>query len=311
MAKYKMVVEEQKKSMQKTIQAPPPPMVLVEDNPQSIAPMPPSKRNKMFAEIANDGRLCFCTIVSGVYQWYIPLFRHCAEYAYPLAAIKILIRGKCELPAKHMKGVSIIDTRDMKDDGYTTAALRFVWDYQDIEYYDYALITDIDLLHRHEITSLFDQRMMDLSVHKLDCYSNYVSAQDMGEDRMPGVHFVTKDWWKKTAEARKKYLDILKEKGPDSWSFDERMITKIVRESGLNVQKGEQKLWQMHGLHLGDYRRRILQKEKHHPGLDAHDQNQLKDLLESPDFMMLVEECSQHIPTIKQTFDLLRKDVRF
>jgi hypothetical protein len=217
------------------------------------------------------------------------------------------------LPEQHRKYVQLIKTptqRDPLTNGYTTAALRFTWDYQDIDYYDYVLITDIDMLHRKETPSLVDQRMMDLRVYGLGCYSNYVSSEDMGEDRMPGVHFVTKGWWEKTKAVRKKYQDQLLQSGADTWSCDERMIAKIVKECGLPKQKGELKLFMMHGVHLGDWRRRINAKEKHHPALGAHDQDQIKALLQDAAFMALVDECSEQIPTIKQTFDLFRKDIR-
>lgn len=287
------------------VQKPTPPVVPV-PVAEVVRPIAPSKRNRMLAEITNEGRMCMTTIVSGDYQWYIPLWTYCAHKAYPDHDVKVFVRGKCVLPEKYMKDVVKIRIAPKHEDGYTTAALRFVWGDDYLSGYEYCLISDIDLLHRKEVPPLVDQRMMDLRAYDLECYSNYVSSIHEGDPRMPGVHFVTKDWWKRTAAVRKKYLTQLVNGGSPSWEFDETMIYKICKESGLNIQDKEQKLWCMHGLHLGDVRRRIRQGTKNSVPLTAHDQLFVVELLNDPEFKNLIEDCGQHIDTLKQTFQIYR-----
>jgi hypothetical protein len=269
----------------------------------------PSKRNKLFVGTKHEGSFCFATMVSGVYQWYIPMFVYACKKAYPDAGIKIVVRGNCELPEIYNEYVTTTDAPNLTDDirnAHTTAALRFTRDYEGITNYDYALITDIDLLHRVETNSIVQTRMIDLTTHNLKCYSNYVSGQDLGEDRMPGVHFVTREWWHTTAEARKKWQEILLATGADSYSFDERMLTKIVKESGLPTQKGEMKFWQMHGLHLGDWRKKVQSKNQHYPPVPGYDQLYIRECLVDACFMRIADECAKHIPTITQTLALLK-----
>lgn len=304
--KYLQLLQTQAGMRGETVQAKPVPPVIPVPVAETVKPLPPSKRNRMLAEITNEGRMCMTTIVSGDYQWYIPLWTYCARKAYPDHDVKVFVRGKCILPQEFMRDVVKIKLAPNHDDGYTTAALRFVWGDEYLAGYDYCLISDIDLLHRKEVPPLIDQRMMDLRAYELECYSNYVSSIHQGDPRMPGVHFVTKDWWKRTAKVRKAYLKTLVEKGSPSWEYDETMIYKICKESGLNIQDKEQKLWCKHGVHLGDWRRRINNGDKTHPATTAHDQLQIVDLLNSDEFKKLLILCGQHIPTLQKTFEILR-----
>lgn len=254
----------------------------------------------------NKGNLCVTTIVSGSYQWYIPLFLYCLKKAIPSAAARIYIRGEVLLP-EMWKKVCLELPGEFAEGPYNTASLRFCYSDEALEEFDYCLITDIDIMMQPESISLVDQHMRTLVKNRLLCYDNYVSTNTETGKRVPGVHFVTKDWWRSTATARERYLELLKTEEIKDYSFDETMLYKIISESGLPEPPKLPNLWAHHGIHLGDYRKRIESKKKPKTRLQGDHYMFIQSLLADRTFLGLLKECSIQNPVIGKIFDYFRR----
>lgn len=260
----------------------------------------PAKRNRYFQSLNFDGNLCIMTIVSGLYQWYAPLFMYCAKKAYPKADIRVYIHGDCILPDFWKAQVLLRDEINKYPcNGFTTAAVRFV--YEDVDFLinniDYWLITDIDILIQFETPNIINQHCRSMVMHNLKCYDNYISQYTVqGRGRMPGVHFITRDWWDISRPARINCAKTLAEKGAGYWEYDEVMLSAIVTQSGLPAHE-EQHLWAHHGLHLGAWRRWLSK-----PGISKNSEltethwNQINELLDDNEFGEILTLCCNHLP---------------
>lgn len=273
---------------------------------------PDSKINAHYLAMPNPGRCCIGTQVSGVYQWYIPLFVYCARRAWPEYEIAVYVAGRLELPEALWDGVCGCTPRleapplcHAGQEGLVTAAERFLVEPKAWKSADYCLITDVDILMVPESPYLVDQHMMSLRRFGLDCYDNYVSDYWQGQPRLPGVHFVTREWWDVTRDARETEHKRLLEKGPDCYCHDEVMLARIVCESGLSLND-KRKVSALHGLHLGDWRRRI-QTKRRHPGLSAADSALVRELDADPKWNELMDVCGPNLPVFRETWDLLRR----
>jgi hypothetical protein len=275
--------------------------------------LPPSKRNAL-AQVRNvPGKLCITTMVSGDYVWYIPMFLDRILKEYPEATPIVFVRMDAPHPAsfgmekqKWMKYIRNTDDLERNQpccqDAYTTAALRFTHSTDELEEFDFTLITDIDMLIMRETPTLLDQHASSMKLNGTDCYDNYISTFERGEPRIPGVHFVTKEWWKKTKEARaeeQQGLNLSRPSPPD-YNHDEMMIGRIIQRSGLKMCDTHQHLWAHHGIHLGDWRLRIKNKLGTIKP-DAFQLMYMRKLLTDVEFMKIAHECSPHLKLLKET----------
>lgn len=265
----------------------------------------PSKRNKLHNIRVYTGSLCIFTIASGHYQWYLPLWFDRIEKELPQAKPLAYVRGDIELPepwkSKCLKD-PVLDTFPM--DGNTTAALRYVYSNRQIESYDYTLITDCDMLLMAEQPDLINQHMRAMARSGLQCYDNYVYTLNGGSPVVPGVHFVTKDWWECTRRVRGLKQQELSQFGSLVKGYDEIMLGRIIKESGLPFSY-ESRLWAHHGLHLGDWRLRL----KHNvlcQQPDAPMRNFINRILSEPGFQGIMDMCSGRLEYLKETFDLIK-----
>jgi hypothetical protein len=225
-------------------------------------------------------RLVITTVVDKNYFSYIPLFIYCVKKAYPEYDIKVFTRGKYEsngLDRDYI--VEMVDT-DYGDSPYITAGLRFLQGDDILQDYEYVLITDIDVMIKHEEPDIIDHHIAFMIQHGLDCYSNSVR-----NGRMSGVHFVTNNWWKKTKKAREDFLSAFKkmlENGAvPRKDDDEIMLANIVELSGLHHTS--ELISNIHGLHLGKYR---TCKKTVQAGEDTFYWKLMKD----PDFIQLIDK---------------------
>jgi len=266
----------------------------------------PAQENRKWSAVKFEGSLAIMTIVSGDYQWYLPLWFYCIQKELEGAVPIAYVRGALDpaLPCK-----DLVTTNSELDpyptDGYTTAALRFLHDDHKLRQYDYCLITDCDMLMMKEDPNLVNQHMRACCRYGLGCYHNYVSQWVEGQPRVPGVHFVTRHWWDRTAEARAAWAKDLQIRGAHSWEWDELMLGKIINQSGLTRPPEEPALWAHHGVHLGDYRRRLENKT---PGRHPHAAHQefIRRFLADPDFMALVDVCAPHLKLLYETINLFK-----
>ncbi len=266
----------------------------------------PVTHSKNNSKAKHTGSLCVTTIVSGEYQWYVPLFIYCLKLSNHGATPLIYLRGPCELPGVYKALCVEMEVRGPLN-GFTTAALRFAHSDARMESFDYTLITDIDILMQPETINLVDQHVYSMKKHGLKCYDNYISTNTVNQKKVPGVHFVTGEWWKATAEARATYRDLLERTGSPSWEFDELMLYKIISESGLPEPPKLPNLWAHHGVHLGDWRRIIDNKRVSKKRLQADKYMFVQKLVGDRNFRTLVNECGVHLPVIKRIFDQFKK----
>ena len=201
--------------------------------------------------------MCHITVVNGPYVWYLPLFVHQLQKAYPEYELHILADTE-ETDILSLKGVRKFDSPKGEDSGYRAACLRFLHSDETLEGFDYCLITDCDMMIVRESLSIVDQHMLDLRKNNLQCYSNYTS---MG-NKCPGIHFVTKEWWSRTAVARGKEKDAIDATKNVVYDHDEKMLRRLIIDSHLPTPPDKINPWTYHGEHLGDWRRRVLNKDK-------------------------------------------------
>ncbi len=262
------------------------------------------KRKAKLLAKKRSGSVCIFTAVSGTYQWYIPLFVNRIQKEYPEYDIKVVVRGKLDLPERMQDRIIQRVDDGYPLDGHTTAALRYVEYEKDLCEYDFVLITDSDMLIKREDPTLLDQHAAHMEVFDLKCYQNYVGSMYENSPRLPGIHFVTKDWWGPTRGTRQKYGLDLRQNGSHGWEWDEVMLGKIVRESGLPLQD-EPSLWANHGVHLGHWRRQLKEKTVH--SIPGQVTTYMKKLIADIEFMDLVEQCGRHLEKLKETFDFFKR----
>ena len=89
---------------------------------------------------------------------------------------------------------------------------------------------------------------------------------------------------------------------------DEKMLGRIVIDSGLRKPPTTQNLWTIHGIHLGYYRRKLNRRNTIQA--DATHQEYAARLYADDDFMDLVNRCGQELPEISEIFDILREQRR-
>ena len=257
----------------------------------------------------SEDQLRLFVVVSGAYQWYVPMWRYCASRAYPEAKLAVIWHGSGDSPtpdpeAQELSAVSFnqIDS-SIPVSGPSTACLRFLIDPSTITGSDckYTLITDVDVLHRREEPDLIKQHLSNMAQNDLGAYSNYIHNQGEHLPRMQGVHFATQAWWKATAEERKIWTESLTDVPPCDPNQDEYMLASIAINSGLKTSTGLN-LWQTHGIHLGSSRG----KQRPHPMM-CDDMTQWRELYNDVGFMNLARECAKHSTDIDKIFRLLKR----
>ncbi|MDD5394922.1 MAG: hypothetical protein PHE17_18040 [Thiothrix sp.] len=250
-------------------------------------------------------KLAIMTIVSGNYQWYAPLFLNRVKKELPGVEPIIIVRNADK---DSECGQYITDSGLLKypDNGYTTAALRFVYEPPNAKDFDAVLITDIDMLLMAEETPIITQHLRSMAKNGLRTYDNYVSSITEGYPRCPGCHFVTREWWDITRLVREKYAKELMEKGSPAWWYDESLIYKIIKESGLPEPPKQPNLWAHHGIHLGDWRMRVKNKERYSQ-VNGFEQSYIRKLLADKEWMDLAAACGEHLEGLKETIELWRK----
>jgi hypothetical protein len=268
-----------------------------------------SKQNRLHRIKVYTGSFCIFTIVSGKYQWYLPMWFDRIEKELPEAKTMVYVRGNMELPDP-WRSKCLVDQNldEFRMDGYTTAALRFVYSNPELEAFDYVLVTDCDMLMRKETPDLINQHMRSMMRTGLQCYDNYISGRGAGgRPKVPGVNFVTREWWERTRSARETHRNNLLKNGSTSWEWDEIMLGWIIEMSKLPISE-ELRLWAHHGIHLGDWRRRLNTKVKFQMP-DAPTQNQILDMLQDNEFMKIVDMCKDKLEQLEETFEIFKKAV--
>ena len=189
-------------------------------------------------------QLLIFTVVNGRYRVYADLFKFCCKKAYP-------------------DYEAIVMTVQDKGPTYLAACSRFLIDPKwDGDVY----ITDVDMMICPERVSIEDFHRDEIGKSGL-CYSNSPRWKEPhGQNRLTGLHYVTKEWWNKTELRRSYYLnELLEGHFGNAKDDDEQMLMRIVKESGLEVANYGPLINRHHGIHLGtirDYAGGTLQTKK-------------------------------------------------
>lgn len=269
--------------------------------PESVLPpkknKPKPKKKPALAHY--NGNLLIYTLCDKDYEWYIPLFARSMAIANPKQEVEIGVVGDVNekiLDLINNDKVTIFNYNNTTSEKYATASLRFLLVPKQSAFTHY-LITDIDMMFMPEASTIIDQHCKHMERDGTLCYENWISQYIGGDPRMPGVHFVTQEWFEKTESIRKVELNKLLGHGAKDYYYDEVMLGRLVRDSGLPLPPQIAKLWRHHGIHLGDWRINMDRKGKTIPQ-NVFQKMHIQTLLKDEKFMELAKICTEHIPLI-------------
>jgi len=235
--------------------------------------------------------LCVTTTVDEKYEAYIPLFIYCFNKAYPEHDLKIYYRGDisphfekyCAVGENVVEGFGLT----LENNIATTPSIRFLVPQVDFEDYRYTLFTDIDILFRREPNGIVAPHLKAMEKNHLECYENIMLKTIRGPS-MPGVHFVTREWWPDTAQTRVQYWQDLYENPniANYKGFDEYMLYNMHLDSNLPLPNIGHDSWRLHGIHLGAYR-----NKNSNPPISTVDNEFLRELWADADFVELYNIC--------------------
>lgn len=269
--------------------------------PNKVTPQKKVTPKKKPALLHYNGSLLIYTLCDKEYEWYIPLFARSMTLANPKQAVEISVVGEVNeaiLDLIDSDKITVFNYNGHGSKKYATASLRFLLPPKQSTFTHY-LITDIDMMFMPENSTIIDQHCKHMERDGTICYENWIS-QYIGDDpRMPGVHFVTQQWFERTESIRKTELNKLIENGANEYYYDEVMLGRIVRDSGLPLPPQRAKLWRHHGIHLGDWRIN-MDRKGHNIPQNVFQKMHINTLLKDEKFMELSKKCSEHIPLISK-----------
>jgi hypothetical protein len=74
-------------------------------------------------------------------------------------------------------------------------------------------------------------------------------------DRLTGLHFASREWYRKTADVRKRYEIMIDAGAMGNRDIDdELMLMTICKKSGMKIDKHRHLIRRHHGIHLGTIR---------------------------------------------------------
>jgi MoaA/NifB/PqqE/SkfB family radical SAM enzyme len=249
-----------------------------------------------------NGNLLIYTLCDKEYEWYIPLFARSMTLANPKQNVEVNVIGGVDKNVMELienENIKLFNLEAPASGKYATASLRFLIPPKQKVFTHY-LISDIDMLFMPENSTIIDQHCKHMEKNGTVCYENWISQYIDGDPRMPGVHFITHEWFEKTENARKIELNKLIEHGAnDQYYYDEVMLGRIVRDSGLKLPPQVAKLWRHHGIHLGDWRINMDRKGRDIPQ-NVFQKMHIQTLLNDEKFIAYSNICSEHIPFISK-----------
>jgi len=217
--------------------------------------------------------ICVTTMVtSDHYQYYIPLFLCSLRKYYPEVGCKIFVRGESKI-----KGQEIIENTftDYPKGDYVTNALRFNVDPKHFKDYEYVYYTDIDFIFLPQKKPVFDYLINIMKDTKLP-YAGHrgpikarrrekhgIYIWDKNYSRLAaGVFMVAHEWFKRTTDCRKHYLNEIKKKKVRYREYDEVMLYHFCKLSGFRTPiakegtfvNGKKFHIDYRHVHLGDFK---------------------------------------------------------
>lgn len=222
------------------------------------------------------------------YAPYIPFWRYCIYKAYPEYSVHAY---KSFNPAIDRLLIDPIPS-------HFDCELKTV-------YHEYHYITDCDMMILQEPVSILDFHKKEMIEEGL-CYSNSVrsNSEEQGESRVTGLHFVSMDWFKKTAEARGRYLYLTRKGNFQNRIDDELVLYKVIKESGLKLPSKKNLIDRHHGIHLGTIRA--------NPNANTHEIFEQLRLRVTPEMAIKWQElvsCQDWEDMIKQAPEWLKNEM--
>jgi hypothetical protein len=205
-------------------------------------------------------KVLICTLASGWYKNFAPLFEYTAKKHNPDCDVKVFYR-KNMFP-------------DHPDSA--TALLRFLIPNKYFEGYDYVYIADIDFVFlEHEPSMIrYHLNVMRSTGLSYSAYRGKIRHRGKkvwyGRDTRiaAGIVFVSRKWLEDTARIRTKVLEKIKD-GMRSREQDEIMLYRIMRCAGIKTPKHRRRLYNgsmfdknYRNLHLGDFRTEFKKRWK-------------------------------------------------
>lgn len=237
--------------------------------------------------------LTIYTCVSGWYRHYIPLFKYCAEKAYPGATVVVEFFADPPVP-------------------YYAACRRL---FADIGTTEYTYVTDVDMMLHGGLVENHLAWMESRHV----CYSNTTrgKGEPNGYKRLTGLHFASREWYVRTAEQRSAALDLLEKGKVGLRRFqDEYALYNIAKDSGLPVFDVRRPLTAWHfGIHMGTLRcYKTATRQKKNSQLDRRVTPQEARwwvrVTEDPRFQRLALQACQDCLALKEQYSFLHSYVR-
>jgi len=201
-----------------------------------------------------EPKVLIYTVVDEKYRNYVELFLKSCEISFPEYDVQIRFGGPWEPSESRVIPNQYIDLPNNKA---TYATLRFCTKPEGYEKYDYVYITDIDMVLIRDSMLLHEKHLRAMELRGLIEYENTAYPIGIHGYRMPGVHFVTRDYWDKTEEQRGYQFERLKDANSARYrEYDECTLYRIVHDSGLKITNKGHEEWRWHGVHLGRYLKR-------------------------------------------------------
>jgi len=233
------------------------------------------------------------TAVSGAYIYYAPLFRFCSELSYP--------------------GVDVvIHTLDDSPTPFFAAVCRLLYE---VDGYDEVYVTDADMIHLPTI-DLFRYHRERMEATGL-CYSNSPRGHEhRGAERLTGLHFCTKEWYKRTKKSRTALMEkALRGEIGGSRFDDELALMQVAVESGVGIPPRERLIGRHMGAHLGTIRcylsHGIREVESQlRVRVTVEQAEAWNDIVDMPKFREMVRGVCEKSPMIAEQLEVLERFTR-
>lgn len=180
--------------------------------------------------------LTIFTKVSGWYRNYAPLFKFCAEASYPEATVIVQEQVEPYDPPKYAAACSRLLEEPKTDTPYV-------------------YVTDVDMMLHPGLFEAHTEWMRENSM----CYSNSPrgAGEPRGYERMTGLHFCSREWYRSTEDRRQFYeRELFAGRIGNSRFDDELMLMNICRESFVGLPRAVRyplPYWHF-GIHMGTLR---------------------------------------------------------
>jgi len=261
--------------------------------------------------VQNYGTLSVCTVTSGEFQNYIPIFIYTLRKAAPRAIARCLHRGELNedvrgalrfLQSKGVRYDAPIENykTDFPHNKSTTNCLRFLIEPSYLRE-TFMYITDVDFIflpHEPPLDQYYIERFWEWG----QCYwarrgfKRIVGSNEKAKRIAGGGVLVTADWFQATERLRGGYLEQVKDGTLGTVrEDDEKMLWYLCAGSELKLptKRGNRRKRKYKEIHIGDFKfdHRVAKKKKMKKKIPKGNYYKWHRLEEDPVWLELVEMC--------------------